>query len=72
MNQIKLAFNMIWLMEVLKIQQKEQLLIKFKETKVFHIAKSPKFCRYQRGFASAVYKFSDKKSPGGVAMLRNE
>ena len=29
MNQIKLVFNMILLVEVLKIQQKEQLQIKF-------------------------------------------
>ena len=27
-NQIKLVFNMSWLMEILKIQQKEQLQIK--------------------------------------------
>ena len=29
MNQIKFAFNMIWLIDILKIQQKEQLQIKF-------------------------------------------
>ena len=29
MNLIRLAFNMIWHMEILKIYQKEQLLIKF-------------------------------------------
>ena len=29
MNLIKLVFNMIWHMEILKIQQKEQLWIKF-------------------------------------------
>ena len=29
MNLIKLAFNMIWLMEILKIYQEEQLQIKF-------------------------------------------
>ena len=29
MNLIKLVFSMTWLMEILKIQQKEQLLIKF-------------------------------------------
>ena len=29
MNLIRLAFNMIWLMEILKILKKERLLIKF-------------------------------------------
>ena len=29
MNLTRLAFNMTWLMEILKIQQEEQLLIKF-------------------------------------------
>ena len=29
MNLIKRAFNMVWLMEILKIQQEEQLPIKF-------------------------------------------
>ena len=33
MNLMKLVSNMIWPMEILKIYQKEQLLIKFKETK---------------------------------------
>ena len=36
--------------------------------KVFHIAKNPKYDEYQRGLASMVYKFFDKKSKGsGVA-----
>ena len=30
--------------------------------KVFNIAKNPKYDRYQRGLASMVYKFFDKKS----------
>ena len=30
--------------------------------KVFNIAKNPKYHRYQRGLASMVYKFFDKKS----------
>ena len=29
MNQIKLVFNMIWLLKILKIQRKEQLQKKF-------------------------------------------
>ena len=49
-------------MEILKIQQKEQLLIKFK---VFNIAKNTKYGGYQRELASVVCKFFDKKSKGG-------
>ena len=33
--------------------------------KVFNIAKNPKYDGYQRGLASMVYKFFDKKSKGG-------
>ena len=32
--------------------------------KVFNIAKNPKYDGYQRGLASMVYKFFDKKSKG--------
>ena len=36
--------------------------------KAFNIAKNPKYDEYQRGLASMVYKFFDKKSGGsGVA-----
>ena len=36
--------------------------------KAFNIAKNPKYDGYQRGLASMVYKFFDKKSKGsGVA-----
>ena len=38
--------------------------------KVFAIAKSPKYDGYQRGLASMVYKFFDKKSKG--AGIKNE
>ena len=64
MNLIRLAFNTIWLMEILKIQQEEQLLIKFLRDKAFNIAKNPKYDGYQRGLASMVYKCFDKKSKG--------
>ena len=41
--------------------------------KAFNIAKNPKYDGYQRGLASVVYKYFDKKSKGsGVAMLENE
>ena len=33
--------------------------------KAFNIAKNPKYGEYQRGLASMVYKFFDKKSTGG-------
>ena len=33
--------------------------------KAFNIAKNPKYDGYQRGFASMVYNFFDKKSTGG-------
>ena len=32
--------------------------------KVFNIAKNPKYDGYQRGLASMIYKFFDKKSKG--------
>ena len=41
---------------------------KFLRDKAFNIAKNPKYDGYQRGLASMVYKFFDKKSAGsGVA-----
>ena len=40
--------------------------------KAFYIAKNPQYDGYQRGLASMVYKFFDKKSAGnGVDMLAN-
>ena len=38
---------------------------KFLRDKAFNIAKNPKYDGYQRGLASMVYKFFDKKSSGG-------
>ena len=35
---------------------------KFLRDKTFNIAKNPKYDGYQRGLASMVYKFFDKKS----------
>ena len=42
--------------------------------KTFNTAKNPKYDEYQRGLASMVYKFFDKKSASssGVTMLTNE
>ena len=43
---------------------------KILEDKAFKIASNPKYDGYQRGLASMVYKFSDKKSKG--AGIKNE
>ena len=41
--------------------------------KAFNIAKNTKYDGYQRGLASVVHKFFDKKSAGsGVAMLQDQ
>ena len=41
--------------------------------KAFNIAKSSKYDRYQRGVASMVYKYFDKKSAGSdITMLANK
>ena len=66
MNLIKLVFSMIWLMKILKIQKKYIYIYSDKvlRDKVFNIAKNPKYDEYQRGIASMVYKFFDKRSKG--------
>ena len=40
--------------------------------KKFNFAKNPKWDGYQRGLASVVYKFFDKKTSGGAAKLANK
>ena len=40
--------------------------------KAFNIAKNPKYDGYQRGLASMVYKFFDKKSASGSGVANNE
>ena len=40
--------------------------------KAFNIAKIPKYDEYQRGLASMVYKFFDKKTKGSVVALANK
>ena len=52
---------------IVKMLQKEPLQIKFKKNRAFNIAKDPKYDGYQRGLASMVYKFFDKKSKGSGA-----
>ena len=62
-NYIKLAFNMTWLMEILRIYLPIRTASdKVLHDKVFNIAKNLKYDRYQRGLAPMVYKMFDKKS----------
>ena len=53
---------MVWLMEILKI---ERVL----RDKAFNIVEDPKYDGYQRGLASMVYKFFDKKLQAVVSNL---
>ena len=47
-------------------------LEKILRDKVFNIAKNPNYDEYQRGLASMIYRFFDKKSSGsGVNMHAN-
>ena len=38
--------------------------------KAFNIAKNPKYDRYQRGLASMVYEFFNKKTSGGTVKMK--
>ena len=49
---------------IVKILQKEPLQIKISRNIAFNVVKDPKYDGYQRGLASMVYKFFDKKSKG--------
>ena len=40
--------------------------------KAFNIAKNPKYDGYQRGLASMIYKFFDKKTKGSGVTLSNK
>ena len=67
-----LVISMVWLMEMVKTQQKRAASDKVLGDKPFNFAKNPKYDGYQRGLASIVYKFLDKKPPGsGVNMHSN-
>ena len=60
-------------MEILKIKKKITAADKVLKNKVFNIANDPKYDGYQRGLASKVYKFFDKKTKGsGVTKLANK
>ena len=62
---MKLVSNMIWL----KRTQSDKVL----RDKAFKIASNPNYDDYQRGLASIVYKFFDKKSKGsGIKSMSNQ
>ena len=63
MNLTELVFSMIWLMVKQRFRKRTQSE-KFLRDKAFKIASNPKYDGYQRGLASMVYKFFDKKSSG--------
>ena len=55
---------MIWLIGDFKDLSRRTASDKVLRDKAFNIAKNPKYDGYQRGLASMVYKFFDKKSEG--------
>ena len=60
-------------MEILKILARRTASDKVSRNEAFNIAKSPKNDGYQRGLASMIYKFFDKKSKGrGVVSNDNK
>ena len=71
MNLIKHAFNMIWLMEIVKIARRTASG-KILRDKAFNIAKNPKYDGYQRGLASTVYTFFDKTLTGSGVNIPSE
>ena len=68
---IKPVFNMIWLIVNQKLAKRTQS-DKFLRDEPFEIVNDSKYDGYQRGIASMVYKFFDKKTGGsGVATVPN-
>ena len=57
-------------MEILKIWKTAS--DKILRDNAFNIAKNPRYDEYQRGLASMVYKFFDKKSAGGGIVIDND
>ena len=60
MNLIKLVFKAILLKDLINRTKADKVL----RNKAYDIASNPKYDGYQRGSASMVYKFFDKKSTG--------
>ena len=57
---------------VFKDLKKRTAADKILRDKAFNIAKNPKYDGYQRGLASMVYKFFDKKTTGSGVTLANK
>ena len=55
-----------------KYLNRRTALDKLVRDKAFNIPKNPKYDGYQRGLASMVYKFFDKKDSCGAAILANK
>ena len=64
MNLIKLVFNTILLMQIIKDLINRTKSDKVLRDKACNIASNPEYDGYQRGLASMVYKFFDQKSMG--------
>ena len=54
--------------DLVKRTQSDKVL----KDKAFKIASDPKYDGYQRGLASMIYKFFDKKSKGNGVLLMNK
>ena len=59
---MKLAFNIIWITEILLIRRQEHPSDKVIPDKFFNIAKNPKYDGYQRGLSSTAYKVFARKT----------
>ena len=70
-NELKLAFNMIWFNEDFKDLVKRTTTDKVLRDKAFKMASDQKYDGHQRGLASMVSKFCDKK-PEGSEIVNNK
>ena len=59
-------------MKILNIFKKRTAADKFLRDKVFNIAKNTKYDGYQRGLASMIYKYFDKKTKGSGVTPANK
>ena len=70
-NFMKLVFNMIWLMEILKIKTEEQLLIKYNVRKHLTLLKIQKMMDANVNLFQWFYKCFDKETSGGTVKNEN-
>ena len=64
MTLIKLVFNTILFMQIIKDLINRTKADKVLKDKAYNVASNPEYDGYQRGLASTVYKFFDRKSTG--------